>query len=97
MAETGMLPPSFAAVHSASEIVFDGEGACATTPDAQNNAAAPAPKTHKRECFIISLQTRTLSHAIMPHYRTQPRRTIVSGSGTITFSDQLRVFTCRMI
>jgi hypothetical protein len=45
MAEDGMLPPSFAAVQSASVIVFDDEGACATTPDAQNIAAAPAPKS----------------------------------------------------
>jgi hypothetical protein len=55
MAETGMLPPSFAAAQSASVIVLDCEGACATTPDAQNIAAAPALKTiHKRECFMIS-------------------------------------------
>jgi hypothetical protein len=55
MADAGTLPPSFAAEQSVSVIVFGGEGACATTPDAQNVAAAAAVKTiHKRECFIIS-------------------------------------------
>jgi hypothetical protein len=55
VAETGILPPSFAAVHSASEIVFDGAGACATTPDTQRIAAVAALRTiHKRECFMIS-------------------------------------------
>ena len=54
IAETGMLPPSFAAAQSDSVIVFDCAGACAPTPEAQNIAAAPALKTvHKRECFII--------------------------------------------
>ena len=56
IAEAGMLPPSFPAVQSDSAIVFDGAGACAPTPEAQNIAAAAALKTiHKRWCFIINL------------------------------------------
>ena len=55
MADTGTLLPSFAAVHSASEVVFDVAGVCATTPDTQRIAAAPALKTiYKCECFMIS-------------------------------------------
>jgi hypothetical protein len=67
-------------------------GGCATTPEAQNIAAAPAPNTiHKRERFISRLtsNTRTLSRTILTQYRTRPHRTIVSGSGTANGFDTL--------
>jgi hypothetical protein len=63
IAEFGMLLPSFEATQSASVIVFDTAGDCASNPNAQNVAAAPAAKIKlKHDRFICLTFLRHDTH-----------------------------------